>query len=80
MMTATQPNETEDYMPEYISIYDRPKRSVGRQKNLTQLTDEEKKIRMRKIASKHYYENRELRQLQQAQVHLRRKREKEQSL
>ena len=31
MMTATQPNETEDYMPEYISIYDRPKRSVGRQ-------------------------------------------------
>ena len=43
MMTATQPNETEDDTPEYISIYDRPKRSVGRQKNLTQLTDEEKK-------------------------------------
>ena len=42
MMTATQPNETEDDMLEYISIYDRPKRSVGRQKNLIQLTDGEK--------------------------------------
>ena len=80
MMTATQPNETEDDTPEYVSIYARPRRSVGRQTNLIQLTDEEKKIRMRKIASKHYYENRELRQLQQTQVHLRRTREKEQSL
>ena len=32
----------EDDMPEYISIYDRPKRPIGRPKNKIQLTDEEK--------------------------------------
>ena len=29
-------------IPEYISIYDRPKQPIGRPKNKIQLTDEEK--------------------------------------
>ena len=67
-MTTTQMTQTdEDYMPVYISIYDRPKRPVGRPKNKIQLTEEEKKERMRELASKHYYENLEKRRLQQKQ-------------
>ena len=43
-MTTTQMTQTdEDDMPVYISIYDRPKRPVGRPKNKIQLTEEEKK-------------------------------------
>ena len=53
VMTQTD----EDDMPEYISIYDRPKRPRGRPTNKIQLTDEEKRTRMRKFASKHYYGN-----------------------
>ena len=54
----------EDDMPEYISIYDRPKRSIGRPNNKIQLTDEEKVLRMRRLASNNYYENIEKRTLQ----------------
>ena len=67
-MTTTQMTQTdEDDMPVYISIYDRPKRPVGRPKNKIQLTEEDKKERMRKLASRHYSENHELRKCQQAQ-------------
>ena len=77
-MTTTQMTQTdEDYMPVYISIYDRPKRPVGRPKNKIQLTEEEKKERMRKLASKHYYENIEKRRLQQKQHYQRTKEKKE---
>ena len=65
-------------IPEYISIYDRPKRPMGRPKNKIQLTDEEKKERMRKLASKNYYENIDKRKLQQALNHQRVKNEKAQ--
>ena len=63
-------------IPEYISIYDKPKRPIGRPKNTIQLTDDEKIQRMRKLASKHYYENIEKRRLQQAQNYQRNKNEK----
>jgi hypothetical protein len=66
----------EDDMPEYISIYDRPKRSIGRPKNKIQLTDEEKVLRMRRLASKNYYENIEKRKLQQSLNYQRLKNEK----
>ena len=69
-----------DDMPEYISIYDRPKKPKGRPKNKIQLTDEDKKERMRKLASRHYYENHELRKFQQTQNNLRKKHDKEQTL
>ena len=76
-MTTTQVTQTdEDYMPVYISIYDRPKRPVGRPKNKIQLTEEEKKERMRKLASKHYYENIEKRRLQQKQHYQQTKKKK----
>ena len=43
-MTTTQMTQTdEDDMPVYISIYDRPKRPVGRPRNKIQLTEEEKR-------------------------------------
>ena len=38
-------------IPEYISIYDRPKQPIGRPKNKIQLTDNEKVLRMTKLAS-----------------------------
>ena len=38
VMTQTDDGD----MPEYISIYDRPKRPIGRPRNKIQLTDEEK--------------------------------------
>ena len=47
---------------EYISIYDRPKRGKGRPKTCN-LTDEEKRLRKREIALKHYYDNWEYKQL-----------------
>ena len=50
VMTQTD----EDDMPEYTSIYDRPKRPRGRPKNQIQLTDEEQKERMRRLSSTHY--------------------------
>ena len=52
-------------IPEYISIYDQPKRKIGRP--LSKLTDEEKVLRMIRLASKKYYENIEKRKLQQSQ-------------
>ena len=66
----------EDDMPEYISIYDRPKRSIGIPKNKIQLTDEEKVLCMRRLASNKYYENIEKRKLQQSQNYQRLKNEK----
>ena len=47
---------------EYISIYDRPKRCKGRPKTCN-LSDEEKRLRKREIALKHYYDNWEYKQL-----------------
>ena len=47
---------------EYISIYDRPKRGKGRPKTCN-LSDEEKRLRKREIALKHYYDNWEYKQL-----------------
>ena len=64
-------------IPAYISIYDRPKRPIGRPKNKIQLTDEEKE-RMRKFASNKYYENIDKRKLQQALNHQRVRNEKAQ--
>ncbi len=51
--TQTMENSTE---VEYISIYDRPKRSRGRPKTCT-LTDEEKKQRKCETAKKYYNDN-----------------------
>ena len=47
----------------YISIYDKPKKKMGRPKTCT-LTDEEKKQRKRDQAKKLYYDNYEYRRLQ----------------
>ena len=47
---------------EYISIYDRPKRGKGRPKTCN-LSDEEKRLRKREIALKHYYDNWEYKKL-----------------
>ena len=52
-------------IPEYISIYDQPKRKIGRP--LSKLADEEKVLRMRRLASTNYYEIIEKRRLQQSQ-------------
>ena len=81
MTATTQMTQTgEDDMPEYISIYEKPKYTKrGRPRNTIQLTDEEKKERMRKLASRHYYENTELRKFQQAQNYQRVKKEKAQN-
>ena len=63
--TQTMENTTFDFtpsfknpddMPEYVSIYDRPKRGRGRPKTCT-LTDEEKKQRNREANKRCYYNN-----------------------
>ena len=58
-------------IPEYTSIYDRkPGRPVSK------LTDEEKVLRMRRLASTNYYDNIEKRKSQQSQTYQRLKNEK----
>ena len=47
-----------DDMPEYISIYDKPKRGRGRPKTC-KLSDEEKRIRNCQAALRCYYNNHE---------------------
>ena len=55
MTTTTQMTQTgEDDMPEYISIYEKPRRPRGRP--ISKLTDEEKAQRYRD-ASKRFYDN-----------------------
>ena len=79
MTATTQMTQTgEDDMPEYISIYDnKPKKKMGRP--ISKQTDDEQKVRMRKTASTHYYENIEKRRLQQALNYQRVKNEKAQN-
>lgn len=63
--TQTMENTTLDFtpsfknpddMPEYISIYDKPKRGRGRPRTCT-LTDEEKKERAKAINRRYYKDN-----------------------
>ena len=45
-----------DDMPEYVSIYDKPKRGIGRPRG-SKYTDEEKRQRKIKIAQQYYQNN-----------------------
>ena len=42
---------------EYISIYERPKKKLGRPKGTSIFTDEEQLLRRRQANMKHYYNN-----------------------
>jgi hypothetical protein len=67
-MTTLQPQvfnqsfKNPDDIPDYISIYERPKAIKGRPITL-KLSDEEKKNRKREVALKHYHDNRESKQI-----------------
>lgn len=53
-----------DDMPEYVSIYDKPKRGRGKPRG-SKYTDEEKRVRANISRLKHYYNNHEYTKLQQ---------------
>ena len=64
-LTQTMANTTFDFtpsfknpddMPEYVSIYDKPKRGRGRPKTC-KLSDEEKRQRNRDNATRYHYDN-----------------------
>ena len=42
---------------EYVSIYERPKKKLGRPKGTSIFTDEEQLLRRRQANIKHYYNN-----------------------